>query len=209
MLGNGKLVSSAFTADGYRLASFRPAWEKADNTNELTDLYIDEVYQKTDHLMLTRLVVQQYPVKQYPKSFHPLNIHSYRPYYEAPEYSFTLYGENVLNTLHTAIAYTYNQNEGSQKIGYNGIFGGTYVQPVFGISQTWQRSATLNKDTIASWNELIAYAGLQLPLNLSGGKQYRYLTLSTTFNTEQVKWSGIAQKLFANKTFNYINARVL
>ena len=206
---DGKLVASAFTADGYRLGSFQPQWERVEIRNELTDRYVADVYKKADHLLLNELPAQQYAVRKYPKSFHLLNIHSYRPFYEQPEYSFTLYGQNVLNTLQSEIAYTYNQNEGSHKLGYNGIFGGWFIQPVFGLSQTWQRTGVYNKDTTVNWNELIAYAGLQLPLNLSGGKQYRYLTLTTTFNTEQVKWMGIAEKLFRNANFNYLNARLV
>lgn len=205
----GKLVGAAFTADGYRLASFQPAWEKAVNTANQAILYVGDAYRKGDHLLLNQLPPSQYPVTKYKKSFRLLNIHSYRPFYEQPEYSFTLYGQNVLNTLSSEISYTYNQNEGSHKAGYNGVFGGSYLQPIFGISQTWQRAAALNKDTLVNWNELIGYAGLQLPLNLSGGKQYRYLTLSATFNTEQVKWTGLAQKLFTSRNFNYINARIV
>ena len=206
---NGELLSSAFTANGYRLGTCKPDWERVEIKNELTGLYAAEVYKNADHLFLNELSVQPYVITKYPKSFHLLNIHSYRPFYEPPEYSFTLYGQNVLNTLQSEIAYTYNQNEGSHKLGYNGAFGGWYLQPVFGLSQTWQRTATSVKDTTFNWNELIGYAGLQLPLNLSGGKQYRYLTLSTTFNTEQVKWTGLAEKLFRNANFNYISAKVV
>jgi hypothetical protein len=209
LLANGKLASSAFTADGYRLASFQPAWEKTGNANELTDLYVGDVYRPADHFMLDNLSLKQYPVTKYKKSTGFLNIHSWRPFYEDPEYSFTLYGENVLGTLQTEIAYTYNQNEGSHRLGYNGIFGGAYLQPIWGVSQTWQRTAAFNKDTLVNWNELVGYAGLQLPLNLSGGKQYRFLSLSTTFNTERVKWTGIGQKLLQDRNVNYLSARLV
>lgn len=209
LLSNGKLASSAFTADGYRLASFEPKWEKVVNTNELADLYISDVYRPADHLMINGLSLKKYPVTKYAKSTRLLNIHSYRPFYEDPEYSFTLYGENVLGTMQTEIAYTYNRNEGSHKLGYNGIFGGSYLQPIWGVSQTWQRTGALNKDTIVNWNELIGYAGLQLPLNLSGGRQYRFLNVSTTFNTEQIKWTGIGQKFLQDRNVNYLNARLV
>ncbi|MES2005044.1 MAG: hypothetical protein V4450_11015 [Bacteroidota bacterium] len=205
---SGKLVGSAFTADGYRLGVFTPLWERTELRDELTDLYIKSPYQKEDHQLVKDLQPRTFEVSKYPKSFHLLNFHSFRPYYEQPEYSFTLYGQNVLNTFQSELAYTYNQNEGSSKLGYNGVFGGSYLQPLFGVSQTWQRSGALNKDTIANWNELIGYAGLQLPLNLSGGKQYRYLTLSSTYNLEQVNWTGIAEKFFQNRHFQYLQTRI-
>lgn len=206
---DGSLLGSAFTADGYRLGLFQPQWERVAIKDELTDLYVnDQVYQKEDHSVLDRISPAQYPVNKYRKSFHLLNLHSLRPNYDQPEYSLTLYGQNILNTLSSEIAYTYNQNEGSHKLGYNGVFGGSWLEPVFGISQNWQRSVTLAKDSILNWNELVAYAGLQLPLNLTGGKEYRYLTLSSTFNTNQVSWTGLAQKLFTGKRFNYLNTRI-
>ncbi len=205
---DGSLIGSAFTADGFRLAAFQPKWERIEIKDELTDLYVADAYQKADHNLLDQITPTQYPVSKYPKATHLLNIHSFRPYYEQPEYSLTLYGQNVLNTLQSEIAYTYNQNEGSHKIGYNGIYGGSFLQPIFGISQNWQRTGALNKDTLVNWNELVGYAGLQLPLNLTGGKSYRYLTLSSTFNTVRVNWTGLAQKLFTNRNIDYLNTRI-
>ncbi len=205
---DGSLIGSAFTANGFRLASFQPKWERVEVKDELTDLYVAGAFPKADHSFLDQLAPLQYPVTGYPKASHLLNLHSFRPFYEQPEYSLTLYGQNVLNTLRSEIAYTYNQNEGSHKIGYNGIFGGSFLQPLFGISQNWQRTGALNKDTSINWNELVGYAGLQLPLNLTGGKSYRYLTLSSTLNTVRVSWTGLAQKLFTNRNIDYLSVRI-
>jgi hypothetical protein len=205
---DGKVIGSAFTANGYRLGIFAPLWERVELKDELTDLYVTGAYRKEDHLLLNNLPQQQYRVSKYPQSFGLLNFHSFRPYYERPEYSLTVYGENVLNTFRSEIAYTYNENEASHKLGYNGVFGGTYLQPVFGVSQTWNRSGALNTDTTLYWNELAGYAGLQLPLNLSGGKQYRNLALSSIYNLNQVKWTGVAEKLFRNTNFQYLQTRL-
>lgn len=205
---NGQLVASAFTAEGYRLAAFRPLWQQVVFADALFDLYADSVYRKTDHNLLTNIGNREITVSKYPKSKGLLNLHSWRPAYSQPEYSFTIYGDNVLNTLHSEIAYTYNQNEGSHKLGYGGVYGGSYLQPVFGINQTWSRSALYRVDTVFNWNELNAYVGLQLPLNLSGGKSYRYLTLSSTYNIEQVRWTGIGQKLLRNLDFNSVETRL-
>lgn len=205
---DGSLLGSAFTADGYRLGSFQPKWERIALKNELEDLYLSDIFTQSGRNSLQTIATEPYPVSKYRKSFQLLNLHSFRPFYEQPEYSLTVYGQNILNTLRSEIAYTYNQNEGSHKLGYNAVYGGTYLQPVLGISQNWQRMGVLNKDTSLNWNELIAYAGLQLPLNLTSGKQYRSLTLSGTWNTEQVSWTGLAQKLLANRSFQYLNMRI-
>jgi hypothetical protein len=206
-LQSGKIIASAFTADGYRLGSFDPIWERTELKDELTDLYINDVFRKEDHTLLMNLPQQQYAVSKYAKATRLFNFHSFRPFYEQPEYSLTVYGNNVLNTLLSELAYTYNENEGSHKLSYDGIFGGSYLQPLFGINQTWDRSAAFNKDTTVHWNELGGYAGLQLPLDLSGGKRYRFLTVSSTYNIDNVKWTGVAEKLFKDRNFQYLQTR--
>lgn len=206
LLPGGKLAAAAFTAQGYRIGTFQPVWERTALRNELKDLYAGDVFNQRDHDFLETVAQRNYPVSKYPKSFHLLNIHSFRPYYENPEFSFTLYGQNVLNTFQSEIAYTYNENEGSHKMGYQGIFGGWYLQPVFGVSQRWNRTgrlSTFSIDTLVHWNELEAYAGLQLPLDLSGGKNYRYLTISSTYRLDKIQWTGLAEKLFRDKTYPY------
>ena len=207
-LQNGNVIGSAFTADGYRLGIFQPLWQRVDLKDELNTMYLTDVYRKEDHNLLNEIPRHIYETSKYKKSTGLLNIHSWRPYYEQPEYSFTLYGQNVLNTLQSEIAYTYNENESSHKLGYNGAFGGSYLQPVFGISQTWNRSGVLNKDTVLHWNSLVGYLGLQLPLNLSGGKQYRFLTISSTYNLENIRWTGIAANKYKNADYQYLQTRI-
>ncbi len=205
----GTIAASVFTADGYRLAAFTPQWKKVDFSEAgLTDLYVAPAFNQTDHQFLSTLQSRTFETKKYRKATGLLNFHSWRPDYDSPEYSFTIYGENVLNTFQSELAYTYNQNEGSNKVSYTGIYGGTYVQPFFGISQTWDRNALYNPTTPVFWNEFNADAGLQLPFNFSGGKQYRYLTLSSAYNTSQVRWTGIAKGALLDYNINYLNTRL-
>lgn len=204
----GKVIASTFTVDGYRLASFQPLWEKVKNEDALQPLYIDHSIQQS----VTGSALQvagNYPVTNYKKSFRLLNIHSWRPYYDRPEYSFTLYGQNVLNTFSSELAYTFNENERSHRISYDGVYGGTYLQPVFGVSQTWQRSVQLNRDTLLQWDLWEAYAGLRLPFNFTGGKQFRNLTLQATLNRSTVSWTGVAKNIFKDANFNYVDLRLL
>lgn len=213
MMKDSMLIGSAFTADGYRLALYHPLWQRAEIKDELNDRYLNnvftnDVFPSSERNMLDSLPQKQYAISKYPKTHGLLNIHSYRPYYERPEYSFTLYGQNVLNTLQSQIAYTYNENEGSHQLGYNGIYGGWYIQPVLGISQTWNRTARLRADTTVHWNETNGYAGMQLPLNLSGGKHYRYLTFLSTYNINAVRWTGMAKSLLRNTDVHYLLSRI-
>ena len=205
---DGTLLAAANTGDGFRIGQFTAAWENAPKEVVMSTLFVRNTFKDADHELLKNLPIAKYPITKYPKSFHLLNLHSYRPFYDNPEYSFTLYGQNVLNTFQSAIAYTYNQNEYSHQLSYDGVYGGSYLQPVFGLSQTFQRTAAYNKDTVFNWNETIGYLGGQLPLNFSGGHQYRYLTLATTYNVDQLRWTGLATKYLRNQSFSYINSRI-
>ncbi|MBL0884027.1 MAG: hypothetical protein IBJ16_11900, partial [Chitinophagaceae bacterium] len=205
---DGNVLASTFTAEGYRIGSFQPLWEKVHVSDALKPLYVGETIQQSTTGESLR-VQAQFPVTGYKKSFQLLNIHSWRPYYDRPEYSFTLYGQNVLNTLSSELAYTYNENERSHRIGYDGTFGATYLQPVFGTSQTWQRSVRFNRDTLLQWNEWQAYAGLRLPFNFTEGKQFRNLILQATLNRSTVNWTGVAKNLLRNASFNYVDLRMV
>jgi hypothetical protein len=211
LLPGGKLVSSAFTADGYRLVSYQPAWQRTDGTG-LAPLYTPGAFNVSDHSVIADRFMRSrfapYTVTKYRKGFQPFNFHSWRPYYEDPEFSFSIYGENVLNSFRSEVSYVYNENESSNKVGYNGILGGGYLQPIFGLSHTWHRSGRLGNNTPVTWNELLGYIGLQLPLNLSGGKQYRFLTLSGSYNMDHINWTGNAKTFLTNRPVNYLMGRV-
>lgn len=207
-----RLITSNFTADGYRLAAVNNAsllWEKAgDKEDALPDLYVAKALQQEDSATLENIPVRNFTVRKYSKAFNLFNFHSLQPRYSDPEFSVTLLGENVLNTLHTEISYTYNRNESSHRAGADAIYAGWYIQPVIGVNETWNRNIFYNADTTFFYNELNANAGLSIPLNFSAGRQYRYLTLSGTINNQQVKWNGIGKNLLRNQNFNFWQAQL-
>jgi hypothetical protein len=205
---DGKLVSSAFSADGYRLASFKPLWESKQSSETLADNTIPELYDRKEEGLLKGTALENFTAKKYPSAHGLVRVHSWRPIYNDPEYSFSLYSENVLNTFQTALTYTYNQNEGSHKLGVSAVYGGWYLQPLFGWDQIWSRSGYYHKDTLLHWNESNAYIGLQLPLNFSGGKSYRLLNLSSAYHFDQLNWTGLGKTIFKDQQFNTIQSRI-
>lgn len=207
-----RLITSNFTATGYRLATIDNSsllWQTADEKEDaLPDLYVVKALQKEDSAILKNISKRNFAERKYSKAFNLLNFHSLQPTYSDPEISVTLLGENILNTLHTEISYTYNRNESSHRAGINAIYGGWYIQPLIGINQTWNRNIFYNADTTFFYNEFNANAGLQLPLNFSAGRQYRYLTIKGTLNNQQVKWNGIGKNLLRDRRFNFWQGEV-
>jgi hypothetical protein len=172
-------------------------------------LYVSKPFHTISNSLLQNIDIKNFPVKHYPKFSHPFNFHSWNPYFNDPDYSFIIYGQNVLNTVQSELYYTYNRDENFHRAGYTGIYGGWYVQPFIDINQTWHRTATLSSDTLLHWNETKFAAGLQLPFNFSGGKFYRYLTLKSSYNLSAIQWQSFAKQFLQNSNFNYLESRII
>ncbi len=202
--GQHQLVASAYTADGYRIASFTPQWQPVTTADTLVNQYVTHPFNSFDNNTLVNVKNATYPSTKYPKASHPLNFHSYRPFYDYPNTSITLYGENVLETVSTQLSYAHNNNEGYNQFAFGGVYGGTYVQPVVNIAETFNRTAIVNGNTPIHWNELNLSGGLQLPLNFSSGKLSRSLTLTSLYDYDQVSWTGIAKGILPNTGIHYL-----
>lgn len=207
-----RLIASTFTADGYRLISIdqpEQLWQPVNEKEQaVVDLYLPDALKQESSATLDNIPVRDFAVRPYKKSYNIFNFHSWRPYYDESEIAFTLLGENILNTFQSELFYAYNRNEASHRVGFNAIYGGSFFQPLAGVSHTWDRTAVLEDRTELSYNELNVNAGLRLPLNLTSGKQNRFITLSSTFNNQQRRWTGIAKQLLADNNFNYLESRV-
>lgn len=204
---NGELVASAFTSDGYRLAKFTAQWQPVTiSADTLIPEYVSKPFDEKSNDLLNNLPARTFETKKYPKFYKPFNFHSWVPSFTDPDYSFTVYGENVLNTLQSELYYTYNTNEQYHRVGFTSIFGGWYVQPFIDINNTFNRNAVISDSLAVKWNELLASGGLRLPLNFTGGKQYRNLTLSASYNINNINWKSDTKKLLND--INYIRASI-
>jgi hypothetical protein len=204
-LRDGKLVSSVFTSTGYRLAVIEPKWNYVEAPSSIEDLYIDKALDAD--LTIENIPPQRFSYKKYPTLSHPFNFHSWRPFYDPPEYSFTIYGDNVLNTIATEASYIYNQNENSHAAAGTLVYGGTFIQPYFTARNTWNRSFAYRPDTLAQWNEFEYAAGLQLPLNLTGGKMYRFMNVSASYHSTNINFTGRFKDFFRANDVRYLSGR--
>src|SRR6185503_13163183 len=150
---DSKIIASVFTADGYRLAPIKQQWQPVNNADTLKDLYLSNPFQKQANGLLKNTKEKSFSITTYPKASGLFNFHSYNPYFSDPDYSFIIYGQNVLNTFQSQLYYTYNRDEHFHRVGYTGIYGGWYLQPFADVNQTWNRSRVVTADTSLRWNE--------------------------------------------------------
>lgn len=203
----GELIASVFTSNGYRLAKFNPQWQEVNMSDDtLTPQYVTKPFDTKDNNLLSNLPSRTFETKKYPKFYKPFNFHSWVPSFTDPDYSFTIYGENVLNTLQSELYYTYNANEQYHRVGFTSIFGGWYVQPFIDVNNTFNRTDVVGDTITVKWNELLASGGLRLPLNFTGGRQFRNLTLSASYNLNNINWKTDIKKSLND--INYVRASI-
>lgn len=200
-INTATILTSAFTAGGYRLLQTKAKWQPLNTGSDtLKLLYNGDLNIQAHPFSSGNVLSKNNSSEPYHRSTRLFNFHSLLPALNIPEYSLTLYGENVLNTFQSQLTYLYNSNEGYHQGTYTGIFGGSYLQPYFSASYIYNRNVLLAPDTLISWNETSGGIGLQLPLNLSKGKVYQYLTFSSSANVNQRSYDEFSKTLFNNRT---------
>ncbi|MGF7231200.1 hypothetical protein [Arachidicoccus sp.] len=209
VLRGSALVGSVFTAEGYRLATFKPLFKPIENllADTLKRMYVEKP--RRDYADVLRdLKTNDYCVEKYAQWHHPFNFHSLEPNVDDPNYSLTLYGQNILNTLQTSFAYNYNRIEKSEQLSGNIIYGGSFIEPFLGASYAFNRTAYSSKyQQYFHFKDMGWQVGLQLPLNFSSGDFYRSLNLSTSFNQRVIHWAAYDIDL-KNRNVNYLSSEI-
>ena len=146
---------------------------------------------------------QLYPGGIYHKASHFFNFHSFRPYYQNPDWSFTIYGQNVLNTFQSQASYDYNQNEQSSNFSVGATYGGWYPWLSGSAGYTLHRTGITGSGLVVHWDELQAGLGTSIPFDFSYGRLYHFLTPSVSINTDQLYIQPGVKKYFATNQVQY------
>ncbi|PVD49383.1 hypothetical protein DC498_25310 [Terrimonas sp.] len=209
---NGKLAWSSFTPTGYQLKEKQLSsadWQPVISTFSVNavDMFVPNGLSQTSKYGPGSLPQDNYTVSRYSKLSHPFNFHSWRPYYEQPEWSFTLYGENVLNTFQSQVSYTYNENEQSHQAGLSGTYGALFPWITGGAYYAFDRKTSDSTRTI-HWDELNANIGLTVPLNFTSGRWYKFLSLSSSYNINQLNVTGKYKDSLVSPLFQFMQSSV-
>jgi len=211
---NDRLVWTRFTASGYQLMFAKK------NTNERTNFPVSEFeMQKSDfginsisdslNQFLSEVRVGNYNVTDYSKSFRLFNFHSRRPYINDPDYSFSFVSENILNTLQSEVSLNYNRNEKYKQLRFSAIYGGWFPLLSIGTEYTFDRNARIRSNGPRTyWNEWETNLGVSVPLNLSNGRTFTFLTAASEYVYNKRYFTGFYKDSFENRAFGYVNASV-
>jgi hypothetical protein len=182
-VGNGKMTWSSFTAEGYQL---RQADLKEISLTPVPSVAVESTgisYPVSDAEKIVPLIpgnipARTFPVTRYRKGTKLLNFHSWRPYYEDPEFTFSIYGENVLNTLQTEVYYLYNENEKFHAAGFSTAFSQLFPYITAGTQYTFGLERREN-NRLHQWDQLDSRIGLNVPLFWPKGQTYRQFNIGT------------------------------
>lgn len=204
---NNKYTWTTYTVAGFHLLEgkgkfIEPGagfYKKSTETIPVYDNMIDTALEKISS--------EQLQAVKYAKTSGLFNFHSWRPYISDPEYSYSLIGENILNTFQSELFFTYNRNEKFKETGAAFAYGGLFPILRLGGSYTFDRSIS-DSSVIYNWNESNISLGANIPLSFTTGTFSQSANFSASINSKQVYYTGIAKSVFTNKQFNYADISV-
>lgn len=204
----GKITYSAFTAEGYQL---RQIDEAAVEWEEISEEEIGASYEKFEvsqknvpgDILLDRIPGRTFTTGKYKKGTGMPNFHSWRPYYSDPVFTYSIYGENVLNTLQTELYYAYNENDKTNAVGFLGTYGAWFPWLSGGVEYTFDNESPVG-NRIRQWGQLDTRAGLSVPLFFAKGKTYRSLNFGSSYVLRNEYNKGYYKDSLGNTSFSYL-----
>jgi hypothetical protein len=176
-----KITWSAFTAEGYQLMEM----DKSGFSRVAVDTTIlesfqsrfpgDENFDNSDFLNQID-TGRAFPISSYGKCRGLFNFHSWRPYFEDPIFTFSLYGQNVLNTLESEIYYKYNREDKEHAAGASFTYGALFPHFNLGTEYTFNRQSSLNANL--RWHQLDSRLGIIIPFSKTSGQTFKDLRIS-------------------------------
>lgn len=206
--GDGMLTWSTFTSEGYQLVQVQEkniSWQLIENASAETMATKFSVASTTNSdILLSAVPARHFASKDYKKSTRLFNFHSWRPYYEDPLFFFSLYGQNVLNTLESSLYYVYNENERVSSVGASATFGGLLPYLTLGTEYTFNRKGLIGNQTRV-WDQLDSRIGLNIPLNKTKGQTFRNFNISSFYVLRNELNKGAFKDSLGNTSFGYLS----
>jgi hypothetical protein len=191
---NNKMVWSGFTAEGYQLKEMNlddSKWTEISEM-EMKDAAVEFPVAHSNELhdiLLQQVPDRKFGVKKYKQGAHLFRFHSWRPYFEDPDFTYSIYSDNILNTLSTELFYHYNRSDHSNGVGVNLYYGGFYPLINGGMENTFDQPVVIN-NTPFEINKLEARIGLSLPFNFTNGLTIKNLNIGTNYVYELQNFKG-------------------
>ena len=202
------LLWSQFTANGMQLrkqALGQMMWKEIPGRmNRSGERGSPEIFPVAEERNILATPLRSHAESDYKKSTGVLNFHSWRPDYVDPEFTFSLYSDNILNTFSNSLFYRYNQNENSHGFGWNTTYGGFFPMLNAGVEYTYNRHINTPIGTL-TLDQFEARLGYNIPLEFTKGKAYRLLNFGTNYVFNRSMPTGLWKDSLAAENLNYLH----
>ena len=208
-IGNNTLSYASFTSYGFRIQGTNLSnlkWEPVENPIVSTAQGGIDYTKEKGAAVLPGIQPSSVAATSYSKDFHLFNFHSLLPYISDPDYTLSIVGENVLNTMESEVFLGYNRNEGYKQLGLNMTYGGWFPHINIGGNYVFDRKDVVSLNKPLYWNEANVNGGLSLPLNLSKGRSLAFLNMGADYVYKNVTYTGYYKDSVAGSSFTYLNS---
>lgn len=196
------LTWSVFTSNGLHVQA-NAAFVNSTGSVQLNEVTLPYPVAEASSNILAELP-RKFEVTKYSQASNLFNFHSWRPDYVDPEFTLSLYSDNVMGTFTNQLYYRYNENETSHAFGFNSSYGGWLPVINTGAEYTINRTL-LDTSGVFNTNQLEARVGYNIPLNFTSGKLYRFLNFGSNFVFNQRLASNGVKDPLHDRTFYYLH----
>ncbi len=207
-VNGSNIVWASFTAEGNRLqqSSKHDIHFFEMNVNQLENTTSDfgiTVLHQTNANLLYAVPNDSFAIKKYKKSFKILNFHSIEPAISDPDYTLSLVGQNILNTLQSELSATYDRAEKYKEISFTTTYGGWFPFISAGVNYLIDRSILYHQNLVR-YNQFEPFAGFNIPLDFSKQRSFTNFNFSSQYVYSQGIFRG-NYKDTLKSSYSYIN----
>ena len=207
----GDLLFSSNTAKGNRLATINIkslSWNNviADAVASISNSYTSSTALTNEGSQVLYQVSDiKNQVTRYKKSYRMYDFHSRRPVLSDPDFGYTFYSYNLLNSFSNTLTYKYNRYEKSHSVEYEALYSGWFPWLSLGVEESFNRTFDTAIGKSMQFNSATAKLGFSVPLSFLGGRFNQFLNVAATYNVEQYAYRGAGKNIFKNKAIEYVN----
>ena len=147
---------------------------------------------------------ERFSTKRYDRGTRLVNFHSWAPSYATPEFSFSFYSDNILNTFSNQLFYRYNENERSHAVGWNTSYGGLFPKLNAGIEYIFDRSF-LTTAGMVYYDQYELRIGYNIPLNFTRGTSYKLLNFGSNYVYTEATPKGTSRQIVRGSSTGYLH----
>ena len=204
-----KIAWSSFTSNGLRIQTAL----KSDL--EFIEIHPDDLFGSAPDYGITALHSQfsnflssvlndSFSISRYKKAFRLFNFHSIEPTVDDPQYTLSLVGENILNTIQSSVSATYDRTEKFKRIGFSATYAGWFPLLSAGLNYTVDRKVFYRGNTVY-FNQLEPYAGFSIPLNFSNKRVFTHLNFGSQYVFSHTNYTGIYKDSLNSLSYSYLS----